>query len=102
MIHHFTVIEIFDQTYSSVRKLSITSIQNLNLIKSYAYPFNFFVDAAIVGQLRLVKMLVERGADPSFKNRKGKTPCDVAAAAVHNFLTTSRGECNVILYIHYM
>lgn len=41
-------------------------------------------------------MLVERGADPCFKNRKGKTPCDVAAAAVHNFLTTARGECNAI------
>lgn len=50
------------------------------------------LDAAIVGQLRLVKMLVERGADPCFKNRKGKTPCDVAAAAVHNFLITARGE----------
>lgn len=37
-------------------------------------------------------MLVERGADPCFKNRKGKTPCDVAAAAVHNFLITARGE----------
>ncbi|XP_055315385.1 ankyrin repeat domain-containing protein 11 isoform X2 [Sitodiplosis mosellana] len=47
-------------------------------------------DAAITGQLRLVKMLVERGADPCFKNRKGKTPCDVAAAAVHNFLITAR------------
>lgn len=51
-----------------------------------------FSDAAITGQLRLVKMLVERGADPCFKNRKGKTPCDVAAAAVHNFLITARGE----------
>lgn len=49
-------------------------------------------DAAIVGQLKLVKMLVERGADPNFKNRKGKTPCDVAASAVYNFLITSRGE----------
>lgn len=37
-------------------------------------------------------MLVERGADPCFKNRKGKTPCDVAAAAVHNFLMTAKGE----------
>lgn len=54
--------------------------------------FICFVDAAITGQLRLVKMLVERGADPCFKNRKGKTPCDVAAAAVHNFLITARGE----------
>lgn len=37
-------------------------------------------------------MLVERGADPCFKNRKGKTPCDLAAPAVHNFLTTARGK----------
>lgn len=37
-------------------------------------------------------MLVERGADPCFKNRKGKTPCDVAASAVHNFLITARGK----------
>lgn len=50
------------------------------------------LDAAIVGQLKLVKMLVERGADPNFKNRKGKTPCDVAASAVYNFLITARGE----------
>lgn len=50
------------------------------------------LDAAIVGQLKLVKMLVERGADPGFKNRKGKSPCDVAAAAVYNFLLTSRGK----------
>lgn len=49
-------------------------------------------DAAIVGQLKLVKMLVERGADPNFKNRKGKTPCDVASSAVYNFLITARGK----------
>lgn len=55
-----------------------------------------FADAAIVGQLKLVKLLVERGADPNFKNRKGKTPCDVASAAVYNFLTTTRGKLNAI------
>lgn len=49
-------------------------------------------DAAITGQLRLVKMLIERGADPLAKNRKGKTPCDVAAAAVHNFIMSAKGE----------
>lgn len=54
-------------------------------------------DAAIVGQLKLVKMLVERGADPCYKNRKGKTPCDVAAAAVYNFLITARGKCSSLL-----
>ncbi|XP_058466584.1 ankyrin repeat domain-containing protein 11 isoform X2 [Malaya genurostris] len=47
-------------------------------------------DAAIVGQLKLCKMLVERGADPSFKNQKGKAPCDVAAPAVYNYLLQAR------------
>lgn len=49
-------------------------------------------DAAIVGQLKLVKLLVERGADPCFKNRKGKTACDVAASAVYSFLLGAKGE----------
>uniref|UniRef100_A0A182JC39 ANK_REP_REGION domain-containing protein n=1 Tax=Anopheles atroparvus TaxID=41427 RepID=A0A182JC39_ANOAO len=49
-------------------------------------------DAAITGQLKLVKMLVERGADPTFKNQKGKAPCDVAAAAVYNYLLQARGK----------
>lgn len=59
-----------------------------------AFIFIVYIDAAIVGQLKLVKMLVERGADPGFKNRKGKSPCDVASAAVYNFLITARGELN--------
>lgn len=54
-------------------------------------------DAAIVGQLKLVKLLVERGADVCFKNRKGKTACDVAAPAVYSFLLAARGK----LYIKY-
>lgn len=49
-------------------------------------------DAAIVGQLKLVKLLVERGADVCFKNRKGKTACDVAAPAVYSFLLATRGK----------
>lgn len=49
-------------------------------------------DAATNGQIKLVKFLVERGADPSFKNRKGKCPCDVAAPAVYNYLLSARGE----------
>lgn len=50
-------------------------------------------DAAIMGQLKLVKLLVERGADPSFKNKKGKTPCDVASApSVYNYLMSAKGE----------
>jgi ankyrin repeat protein len=51
-------------------------------------------DAAIVGNLKLVKMLVERGADPCYKNRKGKAPVDVASAAVYNYLIQARGEWN--------
>lgn len=43
-------------------------------------------DAAINGNLKLVKMLVERGADPCFRNSKGKTPVEVASAAVYNYL----------------
>lgn len=50
-------------------------------------------DAAIVGNLKLVKLLVEKGADVNAKNRKGKTPCDVASASVYNYLITARGEC---------
>ncbi|EDS26714.1 conserved hypothetical protein [Culex quinquefasciatus] len=49
-------------------------------------------DAAIVGQLKLCKMLIERGADPTFKNQKGKQPCDVAAPAVYNYLLQARGR----------
>lgn len=36
-------------------------------------------DAAINGHQKLVKLLVERGADIQAKNSKGKTPLDVAA-----------------------
>lgn len=51
-------------------------------------------DAAIMGQLKLVKLLVERGADPCFKNKKGKTPCDVASApSVYNYL---KGKFNLL------
>lgn len=51
-------------------------------------------DAAIMGQLKLVKLLVERGADPCLKNKKGKTPSDVASApTVYNYLITAKGEC---------
>lgn len=54
-------------------------------------------DAAIMGQLKLVKLLVERGADPSFKNKKGKTPCDVASApSVYNYLISAKGELHSV------
>lgn len=51
-------------------------------------------DAAFSGQLKLVRMLIERGADPCFKNRKGKTACEVAVPAVYNYLFSARGKQN--------
>lgn len=39
-------------------------------------------DAAVNGHLKLVKLLVEKGADIYAKNSKGKTPVDIAAAGV--------------------
>lgn len=54
-------------------------------------------DAAIMGQLKLVKLLVERGADPSFKNKKGKTPCDVASApSIYNYLISAKGKLDFL------
>lgn len=72
-----------------VVKINYSKIKWKTKLLKFSAPFT---DAAIVGQLKLVKMLVERGADPNFKNRKGKTPCDVASSAVYNFLITARGE----------
>lgn len=57
-------------------------------------------DAAIMGQLKLVKLLVERGADPAFKNKKGKTPCDVATVpSVYNYLVSAKGESHFLCMI---
>lgn len=36
-------------------------------------------------------MLVEKGADINAKNRKGKTPIDVAASSVQTYLMSVRG-----------
>lgn len=45
-------------------------------------------------------MLVERGADPCYKNRQGKAPCDVATGqAVYNYLTQARGMYLRIIFI---
>ena len=49
-------------------------------------------DACLVGQLKMVKMLLEKGADPRLKNKKGKTPQDVAHPSLHNFFATQSGE----------
>lgn len=43
-------------------------------------------DAALVGQLKLVKLLLSHGADPRAKNGKGKTPMDIAASAVYQYI----------------
>jgi ankyrin repeat protein len=34
-------------------------------------------DAAMYGNQRLVELLIEKGADPLFKNKKGKAPYEV-------------------------
>ncbi|CAG9799312.1 unnamed protein product [Chironomus riparius] len=45
-------------------------------------------DAASFGNQKLVKMLIEKGADPLFKNKKGKSPQDLAHPSVVNFFNT--------------
>ena len=50
-------------------------------------------DAASFGNQKLVKMLIEKGADPLFKNKKGKSPQDIAHPSLVNFFTSaSSGE----------
>ena len=56
-------------------------------------------DAAIVGQLKMVKMLVEKGADPLAKNKKGKTPQDVAHPSLHNFFRIAIGKSSIRHFI---
>lgn len=43
-------------------------------------------DAAINGHYKLVKLLVEHGADIYAKNSKGKTPLDIALPSVATLL----------------
>lgn len=43
-------------------------------------------DASSNGHVRLVKLLVEKGADINVKNKRGKTPLDVAAAGIQQYL----------------
>ena len=49
-------------------------------------------DAAGAGQLKMVKMLIDKGADPLFKNKKGKTPQDVAHVSLYNYFSQVVGE----------
>ncbi|KAK6626839.1 hypothetical protein RUM44_009316 [Polyplax serrata] len=46
-------------------------------------------DAAINGHSKLVRLLVDSGADIHFRNKGGKTPCDVAAPGLIPHLLTS-------------
>lgn len=39
--------------------------------------------------MQLVRLLVERGADVHFRNKGGKTPCDVAAPGLIPHILTS-------------
>lgn len=43
-------------------------------------------DAASNGHIRLCRLLVERGADIYSKNKRGKSPLDVAAPGVAQYL----------------
>ena len=42
-------------------------------------------DAASFGNQKLVRMLIEKGADPLFKNKKGKSPQDIAHPSLVSF-----------------
>jgi ankyrin repeat protein len=52
-------------------------------------------DAAAIGNQKLVKMLIDKGADPYFKNKKGKTPQDVAHASLIGFFRSTLGEFQI-------
>lgn len=48
-------------------------------------------DAAAAGNQKLVKLLIDKGADPSFKNKKGKTPQDIAHTSLISFFNNLMG-----------
>lgn len=43
-------------------------------------------DAVVNGHLRLIKLLVEKGADIHAKNAKGKSPLELASSTVQPYL----------------
>lgn len=45
-------------------------------------------DAASYGNQKLVKLLLDKGADPFFKNKKGKTPQDIAHPSLGHFFSS--------------
>lgn len=50
-------------------------------------------DATTSGNLKMVKFLVEHGADPFVKNTKGKMPSDYAAPHIFEYLQSLKGMC---------
>lgn len=60
-------------------------------------------DAASNGHIALSRLLVERGADIHAKNKKGKTPLEVAAPGIAQFLLDTNipvpGNSLFILYM---
>jgi ankyrin repeat protein len=59
-------------------------------------------DAAMFGNQRLVELLIEKGADPLFKNKKGKAPYEVPHHSLVGFFNDLvDGECHsfVILFL---
>lgn len=59
------------------------------------------MDAASFGNQKLVKMLIDKGADPNFKNKKGKTPQDIAHSSLVNFFATlASGKHFLHIYIY--
>lgn len=56
-------------------------------------------DAVVNGHLRLIKLLVEKGADIHAKNAKGKSPLELASSTVQPYLLNTSlplpGKCQV-------
>jgi ankyrin repeat protein len=53
-------------------------------------------DAASFGNQKLVKMLIEKGADPLFKNKKGKSPQDIAHPSLVGFFRSTIGKLRYV------
>lgn len=43
-------------------------------------------DAVVNGHLKIIKLLVEKGADIHVKNSKGKSPLDLASPSIQPYL----------------
>ncbi|XP_012255639.2 ankyrin repeat domain-containing protein 11 isoform X1 [Athalia rosae] len=57
-------------------------------------------DAAVNGHLELVKLLVDSGADSTLKNKRGKTPVDVASGGLnHSSFITEKSRDSTTLVI---